>query len=642
MTSTLDLENVAPNKSPNGSTESEDISVASVAAIPHPENGAEPGAAKSEAQASDSVPEPENSTEARADTAKPGPAVHCTQDEPAIVEEVGGQPKISQTDASNTLDHINDLIEQLKAALADGQLKGGISLYEQCQARIKKLEEIDYKPKKIKGIKKELGRIQFELQMLKKWRHWGTNQARMDLIQALNALKESEEHPKERYARLKEIRNQWDKWNKSGDFPNNKLRESFSEAYSEAFKPIKKYFKEQKKQRRQNKKLRKRICAQLDELYDSTDWKARPDWKTISDSLRFARQQWRRAVPLNRKDWDSTNAKFDEAIGKFQPHLEKEREWGVQFRLDLIGKANALDSEPVKVAIDKAKSYQQKWVSVVVRTRKKKENEMWAAFKDACDRQFQRRDDIRKQKHKQKQEILDTIKSINELPVSEIKQSASKVTELQREWINASDNRKGKRSAMESGFDNEIAKFKSSIKQASRLEMETLFSILERKAAICSELECSQPSDNNTDILAQCQHKWDSIGENCGEFETAMQKRFNEACAMVQNGSDSNSDLAAQAMANFESKLDFCLRLEVLSEIESPPEFTRQRMQYNVARLNAVMTKQSGPSDPRKEANQLMIQYWLTGAVPKEHSQSLEERFARIQSEVRKGVNAAS
>ena len=638
MTSTINIENT-PNESSDSVTESDDVGVVDVAATPPPENQSEPATVEAKAE-TNAASETEINTESDNATANSGAEAHCAEDNSAN-QDHQSQPKLSQDEASKTLDHIQALLEQLNAALEDGQLKGCISLYEQCQARMKKLEDIDYKPKKFKAIRKELSGVHFEMQKLKKWRHWGTNQARIDLIETLKSLKDSEEHPRELHARIKEIRDQWNKWNKSGDFPSHKLRESFSEAHNEAFKPCKKYFKEQKKQRKQNKKLRKQVCVQLEELYDSINWKGHPDWKTISDSLRLAKKQWKSAVPLNKKDWDSTNARFDQIIGKFQPHLAKERETGVQFRLDLIDKANALDSEPIKVAIERAKVYQQSWKSVVIRTRKKKETELWEAFKNACDRQFERRNDIRRQKNKQRQDLLDEIKTINERPVSEIKESASKVSELQREWRKVGESKRNHRSALESGFDNEIAKFKTSVKQAGKLEMESLFSTLERKAEICNELECCQQSDDKTEILTQCQHKWDSIDESCGEFEEAIQKRFSEACAMVQNGSDSSSEFTAQASANFESKQDICLRLEVLSEIESPPEFTRQRMQYNVARLSAVMTKQSGQYDPKAETDQLMIQYWLTGAVPAEHNQLLQERFARIQTEVRKGADTS-
>lgn len=644
MASTTNNENT-PSEFQEGVPESDDVDISEVVASLDTKNETQAEAIKIDAESEKTIQDSENNTVVDEVSADPVVEASSTTQHSEIQEDPA-QSEISQIEASKTFDHIKVLIDQLNSALEDGQLKGCISLYEQCQARIKKLEEIDYKRKKLKTIQKELSSINFEMQKLKKWRHWGTNQARMDLIENLNSLTELEEHPKELYTRLIEIRDQWNKWNKSGDFPSQKLRESFSEAYNEAFKPCKAYFKEQKKQRKQNKKLRKRICSQLEELQESTDWNGRPDWKAINDSLRLARKQWKSAVPLNKKDWDSTNARFDSVIANFQPHLAKEREKGVQLRLELIEKANALDAEPVNVAIEHAKTYQQTWKSVVIRTRKKKENELWEAFKNACDRQFQRRADIRKQRDKQRQEntarrheLLDEIKTINEMPVSEIKGSTSKVSEIQRKWRQFGDSKKNKRTTLESGFDNEIAKFKSSVQQANTLEMESLFAALERKAEICNELERCQQTDDSTEVLAQCQQQWDSISETCGEFEEAIQNRFNQACEMVQNGSDTRSEHSAQAMENFESKQDICLRLEVLSEIESPPEFTRQRMQYNVDRLSAVMTKQSEQSDSKTEANQLMIQYWLTGAVPEEHNQSLDERFARIQSEVRKIVD---
>ncbi len=558
----------------------------------------------------------------------------------------GTESESSSLDPDNLYKYIKSLVEELRKALENGQLRECISLYEQCQARLKKLDDIDYKPVSRKKLQKNLNELSFEIQNLKKWRNWGMNQARQGLIDQLIALKDSEEHPKDLHTKLKAIRDQWNKWNKTGDFPNQKLRESFSDAYNEAFAPCKAFFKNQKKQRKQNYKTRKKICADLESFYDSTDWGHNPDWEAIADAIRQSKNQWKAAVPLNKKDWDITNARFDEVISKFAPHLERECERGVQFRQELIRKANELDAQPIKVAIDKAKSYQVEWKTVAVRTRKKKENQLWMDFKSACDRQFQRRAEMHKERDKQRKKnteqrqlLISEIKSVNQLSHAEIQESAARVSDIQRRWRQTSHSGKGKSDSLEAEFNNEVAKFKKLFKQAENLKLESLFQLLNSKAQICDLLERARYSTNSNSVVDESKLKWESISDNCGPFETRIQNRYSAACDMLGGDSADDTKFVVQTNENLEAKKSICLQLEVLADLDSPPAFAKERMQYNVMRLNEVMTKRVERSDPEDEIKKLLVEFWLTGPVPEEHFESINERFQRVHSALKCTAN---
>ncbi len=578
-------------------------------------------------------PQPEDNI-----TAKPDAAENSDLN-PADCETINTEPEDRKFDPAEALMRIDDIEKKLKSALEDGQLKECISLYEQCQARLRKFQESDHKHYKVgkrKKIQKKLNTIYIEIQNLKKWRHWGMNQARQELIAELHTLKESKQHPKDLYSKLKSIRDQWHKWNKTGDFPNQQLREGFSKAYDAAFEPCKIYFSEQKKLRKQNKKQRKEICIELETLFESTDWRHNPDWQLIWDAIRTARKKWQSAVPLNKKDWESTNARFDEVMEKFKPHLERERDKGVAFRKELIRKANALDSESVKDAMTKAKSLQLQWKTVFIRSQKRKENELWEEFKDACDRQFERRLKLQQEKNRQREEnrhlrrkLLKEIKTINQLQPEEIKATALTVANIQERWKKTTSHDRHVTDTLETEFNDEISKTRKLVRQAEKLETESLFLLLERKAEICELVEQALQANDADSVLAENKRKWSSIADSCGDCESTIQERFSAACHMLESGSSAD---ARQIAENYEAKQDICLRLEVLTDLESPPEYARQRMQYNVERLNAAMTKRSEHSNPEQEINELMVQYWLTGAVPSEHHESIGRRFHRIRS----------
>ncbi len=594
------------------------------------------------------------SVESQVESESPDPPVQsdeaaATETDSAVLtsdqsppEETAEKMELNALDAEKSLEEIEQLVVDLRQSLSDGQLKECISRYEKCQAKLRKLSEIGFKSKKLTNLQKKINGLYFGVRELKDWRHWGMDQARLDLIEKLKKLRNFQGDPRDLHLQIKETRELWNSWNQTGDFPNRTLREKYTSAYEEAFKPCKIYFKDQKKQRKTNKKLRKEICVQLEEAYEAIDWN-RPNWASIGELIRNSRKQWVNAVPLNKKDWNSTNTQFDEVMKKYAPHLERERNRGVRFRMDLIDKVNALENLPVKAATEKAKEYQQDWKTVFIRDKKKKENELWENFRIACDKQFQRRNEIRKAASEKWQEsenviksLLGEIKKLNELPTDQIKDNASKATDIQRQWSTATQGNKRSKGVLDTKFNHEFSKFQNSVHKADKLLFEKRISVLESKAGICNELEMAIGKENYESTLTAYQNKWDSIEADCGEFEEAIKIRYATACEMLQNGSE-NLDCNAEKWAeNLEVKQKICLRLEILSEIESPPEFARERMKQNVERLNAVMTKQVSITNPEEEIRELMVSYWLTGAVPSETHELLEQRFNRIQAELSK------
>ena len=541
------------------------------------------------------------------------------------------------------LDEVKLLAADLENALENGQLKKCISIYEKCQSRLRKLIELKHKKKSTENLQQKINSLYVGVRALKDWRHWGMDLARQDLIKNLENLKGSEEDPRVIYNKLKDIRETWNKWNQSGDFPNRELREQFSTAYDEAFKPCKKFFKAQKKLRKSNKKARNRICAELEELYESTNWN-RANWVLINDTVRNARKQWFTAVPLNKKDWLVTNSKFDEIMAKFQPHLEREKEKGIRIRLELIERVNALDSLNINEAIEKTKQYQKEWNTVVIRDRKKKENELWNNFRAACDKQFQRRKDQNKAVNESKQEarkekkaLLNRLEQLSEIPTDEVSNFASEAKEIQQKWSKIYTDRRDDASfALEKQFGRAQKKFKSNIRSAEKVAKQELLTILASKAEICEEVESSTDLAEAQEVLANCKIKWDSIQEKCGEHELAISQRFEKACKDIE--SNANTGQQAELEKNHESKQHLCLRLEVLAEIDSPPEFARQRMQYNVDRLNAAMIQRQEQMDAETEIEELLIEYWLTGAVPTDSYLQLKQRFEKIRNEFFKNL----
>lgn len=534
---------------------------------------------------------------------------------------------------------IEQLSETLNSALEEGQLKDCLSLHEKIQAKIKLLSEMDCDSKRLKKIKRRVTGSYQKVKELKEWRQWGIEQSRLELISKLDRLAENQGDPMQLHRELKDLRKMWEEWTKSGEFPNRATRERYTAAYEKAFRPCKVYFKQQKKQRKSNRKARKNICTSLEEFHESIDWQ-NPDWSAINEAIRAARNQWKKAVPLTKKDWSKTNDHFDRIIGQFEPHLDRERQRGLAFRQELIEIAESLDSEPVKVATEKVKQLQRDWKTVVIRGKKKQENTLWKKFHNACDRQFQRRGEIlgagrtkQRESTNTKKALLGEMQNLNGMPISQISESESKASEIQRQWKTTAKFRDKSADSLDRQFNDEVKKFREKIRQHKRLQFKATLSALETKATLCDEIELTavkRECGSNTDSF---QTKWDGIKDDCGEFEGAIRGRFESACCMLQGKNGNCSEMLEE---NLQTKQKICLELEVLAKIDSPPEFEKERMKFKLARLKTAMVDHNLVNDLETETNLLLANYWLTGAVPEHEHEPLSERFNRIRNELSK------
>ncbi|MDE0309970.1 MAG: DUF349 domain-containing protein [Acidiferrobacterales bacterium] len=645
----LPAESMAPSGEPAATQPSEDKT--SDNALPETQEVSSISAAEQPQSTSDADTLEENVSDASDQQSDTDPVQSESPDKSEEVASVEEQTATEATASSDTADgdkaadidcvlgQVEALCERLSKELENGQLRECISLYEKAQAKLSLLTDSQLDSKRLKKVRKRINSTYAQVRELKDWRHWGIQQSRLDVITKLENLAGYEGNPLHLNSQIKELRELWSSWIQAGDFPNRAMRERFSNAYEEAFKPCKAYFKQHKQQRKANKKIRKQISNQLEDYYESVDWN-QPDWSAITNTIRDVRKKWKKAVPLNKKDWNSTNARLEEVIGKFEPHLERERKKGVSLRLGLIEQAESLDSEPVKVATEKVKQLQQEWKAVKVRDKKKTENELWDRFRIACDRQFQRRTEIRKSfEDKQrksanaKKALLADIQEINKLPIDQIKSNASEVSAIQRKWNSAGAPGRKSRSPLDHEFKREVSKFRESIRELKRLETEAVLSVLESKAKLCDELELYAVQGKEAPDLHHYRDQWDSFKDQCGEFENAIRNRFESACAIC-DGSD--ADRLGQWQRNLEIKQEICLKLEILSKLDSPPEFARDRMQTNILRLKTAMVDQGATADPETEIQDLLVNYWLTGAVPEQAYESLSKRFATIREELSK------
>ena len=81
-------------------------------------------------------------------------------------------------------------------------------------------------------------------------------------------------------------------------------------------------------------------------------------------------------------------------------------------------------------------------------------------------------------------------------------------------------------------------------------------------------------------------------------------------------------------------RAELCLHLEILAQVDSPPELTQTRLQFQVTRLTERMRE--GEKDPLEATSRLLQEWYLCGPAPASEAAALEERFLRARRSIEK------
>ena len=142
------------------------------------------------------------------------------------------------------------------------------------------------------------------------------------------------------------------------------------------------------------------------------------------------------------------------------------------------------------------------------------------------------------------------------------------------------------------------------------------FNNIAKRATLCNL--CEQAILNVSEIDTDgIKAEWDALPALSGACAEAMHQRFELAFTRPDD---------TVLSQNLAIKLDACLRLEVLLNLESPKECQAERMAYQVERLSASMKKDQSAQDlPRN----LLLVVLSTGAVPIEAAEAIEKRIEK-------------
>ena len=471
-------------------------------------------------------------------------------------------------------------------------------------------------------IDKKLDRIYPRMRKLSAWRHWGTTQARENLIDQMKQLVGSRLEPNKIANAIRDAKAQWREWEKTGDHSEHKLWKQFSDACDAAYAPCKPYFEAQKAARKQNLADKRQLIANINARFEQIDWK-NPDWKEIDKWLRQSKGKFYKIGHTDYKHHKKLKSQLEQALAQFEEHLGRERARSLKVRQKLIQEILALEQvEDLRDAIAQLDQLKKQW-QVTVLEKRSVENKLWNQYQKAQHQVYARRDEVRKlqdqernENLKQKRQVVESLVKAARAPQEQLLKCQT-VLAQHKDQFNAIGYvpRKAENNLMDA-WRKAQAQYQEALTKAQKVQTSHAQNALLEKAKLCAKIEQRQFRGKPVDI-DKLKQQYKQISNLSPELEMILQQRFEKAL---------NGDIGA-THENTEAQLSRCLKLEVILDLPTPEKYAQQKMAYQIERLNAAMQKNTQAQDNPKT---LKTELLTSGPIDKDQFEAIWARIDTI------------
>ncbi|MDG4555274.1 MAG: DUF349 domain-containing protein [Candidatus Competibacter sp.] len=521
---------------------------------------------------------------------------------------------------------------QLETAVENGELQQAVQLQEQIHHLLK--QNIGLNREQMAAIEERLQACAARIGELQGWRRWGASQAREQLCAAAENLIDLDADPADIAQRIQQVRAAWKDLDhhESGGAPKG-LWKRFNAACERAYAPCQAHFEAQVRERQHNFDRKAALCEQLEQFETTTDWR-QANWREADRLCRRAREQWRQIGPVNRADRKAIDRRFQQALRHLDAHLDVERERELQRRQQLIQQVQVLVENPdLRAAVETAKLAQAQW-QPTVQGAYRQEQALWKAFRAACDAIFARRQaeqqaaDAELQTHlKHKLGLCEEIESLALIEHEQRAQASARLQAAQHEWQIVGPVPRTEQRALDQRFEAAVRRFAQREKLLRQADIQEIIRRLQQRSQLCARLEAELETQRDDTVLPSTRQEWGALPDLPVALATALQRRFDAACEALTGAPDQAQAARARLEHTLKRKQIWCVCMEIVAGVDSPPEFAQLRMEYQVARLSASLAGGGVNTETLYDPRQLQEQWWLTGALPTQAAAELDTRF---------------
>ncbi|MGD8842557.1 MAG: DUF349 domain-containing protein, partial [Gammaproteobacteria bacterium] len=527
---------------------------------------------------------------------------------------------------------LRDVVQKLEKALEQKQLEPAAAAHKTAT----KLLAQEGAPGDLEALQRRLTLCEPRLRELQSWRNWSSDKAREELVEEARRLVEADVPVEERAQTLNQLRARWKALGAGG--PRTRpLWESFDAACTAAYQPVKQDRKQQAQRREQNLKVREEICSSLERLAADTDWFA-PDWRAVSRALTEAKRRWRDTGGVPHKKWTAVKERFGKAVEGIEQHLAKERRHNFLQRQALAKQARELaDSAELdtRQAVAEARRLREAW-QVTAHSSRKDEQALWKAFNGALDEVFNRdrtaRNEFRaglEEQRRQAEALCAELEELSRIEGAEAPAMRAELARLTTAFGQLGALPKQARQGLETRFRQAREKLQRRIVDINSANARQALADYQILNGICERIEALAQNPGGDSVSSESlRAQWQAASKPATHKEllAALERRFAQAMETIE-GTGQAPD-AQMLSRNAARRSEICLDLEILRKRESPPDFRNERMQRQVALLEAAMKGTAEPEESR--VRRLQLDYLRLGPVPDDQRQALSERFSRL------------
>ncbi|MES2071855.1 MAG: DUF349 domain-containing protein [Pseudomonadota bacterium] len=528
-------------------------------------------------------------------------------------------PKEKPALVALSVEKIVAAIKGIEEALEQGSVQAANKLDRE-------LRGVDLKASGLSTAQRDrLARVRSELGHLQGWAKWGGGVSRDELIKVAEELVAQNLEPNELAKRVADLRERWKSMEAVSGSANKETWERFDAACTLAYAPAAAYFQQLAEERKANLEKAEAMIAEL-RAHAALLEQVPVDWKNIVNLGVQARQKWQTLGAMERKHKPRLEAEFDAAYKVLWGPLEQRRKQEIVAREALIGEALALSPDQRSV-VDQVRALQSRWQEQAgaVPLKRKDDQALWERFRAACDAIFAQRRAVSETADSQRRDSLQAKEKIcleleqaqpgGEQAVRQLLQQSAAA------WRQTGYVPRADEAAIEQRYKNAVGKLEEIAGRLAREKDQMLNQALQKKIQICHALENMLVLDTADEArIAQLSSDWSALAILPAKVEAAMSQRFSAASKALQ---ERDQTYIGVLLDNAESINPALLQLEVIAGVDSPEEFSRERLQMQVRVLQSSL--QSGSKQPAA-GEQLRI----LCALPALMSQAQMQRLVKI------------
>ncbi|MCF2857263.1 DUF349 domain-containing protein [Pseudoalteromonas sp. SMS1] len=391
-------------------------------------------------------------------------------------------------------------------------------------------------------VAKQHESLQAQLAEVKDWQRYASAPKRTELLEQIDEkLKETDIDPKTRAADVKMLRVRWNELGRIESEEEKQQAKQFDEKVELLFAPCRAYFAEQEEARKKIIADREKLIVDMQALV-AFAVEEEGAWRKLESQFNRINKQWRGAGSLDAQTYQALNGKYRDAYTAINERLKSHHHNNAQQKQALVDEAlTQIDNDDVADACEVLKTLQKQWQSIGF-AGSKNEHVLWQTFRKHNDAVFAKREAL----------------------VAQQKRENAELETEQRQVL--------------ANFDSAVIEAKT---QSELNQLQEDISALEVLGGL---------SKIKKALLEQVNIKLNEL------FSTLNREKFTELVNAVEQGSDIPACWQGKNALNLNAN-SLLLRLEILTNVESPEGEQQSRMAEQVALLDEKLQGESRKLD---------------------------------------------